>query len=147
MIASLRNFVVAQCLALVGLMSGYVGELHADERPQQEFPLWTTAAPGSLGSEPTDIPTLTPFWSDQGRVSGATMIVCPGGGYNHLAPHEGEIYARWLNSLGIHAARVEIPPGEERLPLARNYPGCGSSRARGAIRMRLPGKSIPSGSA
>jgi acetyl esterase/lipase len=31
------------------------------------------------------------------------MIVCPGGGYNHLAPHEGEIYARWLNSLGIHA--------------------------------------------
>ncbi len=55
----------------------------------------------ALGSAPTDIPTLTPFWSDVG--GGSTMIVCPGGGYNVLAPHEGEIYARWLNSLGIHA--------------------------------------------
>ncbi len=31
------------------------------------------------------------------------MIVCPGGGYNVLAPHEGAAYARWLNDLGIAA--------------------------------------------
>ena len=31
------------------------------------------------------------------------MLILPGGGYHHLAEHEGEPVARWLNSLGIHA--------------------------------------------
>ena len=32
------------------------------------------------------------------------MVVCPGGGYAGLATeHEGDRYARWLNSLGISA--------------------------------------------
>jgi acetyl esterase/lipase len=35
--------------------------------------------------------------------TGATIVVCPGGGYTHLAPHEGAPVAIWLNTLGIHA--------------------------------------------
>lgn len=31
------------------------------------------------------------------------ILVLPGGGYHHLAQHEGEPVALWLNSLGIHA--------------------------------------------
>jgi acetyl esterase/lipase len=31
------------------------------------------------------------------------MVICPGGGYGHLAPHEGEGYARWLNRHGVAA--------------------------------------------
>lgn len=31
------------------------------------------------------------------------ILVLPGGGYHHLARHEGEPVAQWLNSLGIHA--------------------------------------------
>ncbi|MNC19491.1 Acetylxylan esterase precursor [compost metagenome] len=31
------------------------------------------------------------------------ILVLPGGGYHHLAQHEGEPVAQWLNSLGIHA--------------------------------------------
>ncbi|WP_237391693.1 alpha/beta hydrolase [Paenibacillus dendrobii] len=31
------------------------------------------------------------------------ILVLPGGGYSHLAPHEGEPVARWFNQLGIHA--------------------------------------------
>ena len=31
------------------------------------------------------------------------MIVCPGGGYTHLAEHEGGPVAEWLNSLGVTA--------------------------------------------
>ncbi len=32
------------------------------------------------------------------------IVVLPGGGYHHLAEHEGAPIARWLNGLGIHAA-------------------------------------------
>jgi len=30
-------------------------------------------------------------------------VVCPGGGYEHLAPHEGATYAVWLTNQGIAA--------------------------------------------
>jgi acetyl esterase/lipase len=66
-----------------------------------EFPLWTAAAPGALGTAAKDIPTLTPFIATNG--TGAAMVVCPGGGYSRLAPHEGRDYALWLNSRGITA--------------------------------------------
>ena len=65
------------------------------------FPLWKDAAPGALGTAAKDIPTLTPFIATNG--TGAAMIVCPGGGYARLAPHEGHDYALWLNSRGITA--------------------------------------------
>ena len=65
------------------------------------FPLWTNSAPGALGSDPKDIPTLTVFPPDSGKATGAAMVICPGGGYGGLARHEGEDYARYLNSLGI----------------------------------------------
>lgn len=70
-------------------------------QPQKEFPLWPNGAPGALGNSPFDIPTLTPFWPDPARATGAAIVICPGGGYGGLAPHEGEAYARWLNELGI----------------------------------------------
>lgn len=73
------------------------------ERPSSPIRLWTGDAPGALGQADKDIPTLTPFWADSDKAIGASFIVCPGGGYAHLAPHEGEPFARWLNSLGISA--------------------------------------------
>jgi acetyl esterase/lipase len=67
------------------------------------FPLWPDGAPGALGSTDKDIPTLTPFFPAAGKATGAAMVICPGGGYEMLAPHEGEGYARWLNGYGITA--------------------------------------------
>src|SRR6202453_2478630 len=29
------------------------------------------------------------------------MVICPGGAYQHLAPHEGNDYALWLNQHGV----------------------------------------------
>lgn len=75
----------------------------AANRPGAPLRLWSAVAPGSLGTADKDTPTLTPYWPDPTKASGAAMIVCPGGGYNMLAPHEGEAYARWLNQLGIAA--------------------------------------------
>lgn len=69
--------------------------------PRNEFPLWTGDAPGALGKEAKDIPTLTPYFAPPSKATGASIIICPGGGYANLAPHEGFHYALWLNEQGI----------------------------------------------
>ena len=70
-------------------------------RPVSEFRLWQGAAPDNRGSGPDDTPTLTPFWPAPGKATGAAMVICPGGGYAHLAAYEGRDYALWLNAQGI----------------------------------------------
>lgn len=71
--------------------------------PEMPIVLWPGGAPGALGSEPADVPTLTPYLPPKEKMSGAAVIVCPGGGYSHLADHEGAPVAQWLNSLGVTA--------------------------------------------
>ena len=63
--------------------------------------LWSGGAPGALGTNAADIPKLTPYLPDPTNATGAAMVVCPGGGYSHLAPHEGNDYALWLNQHGV----------------------------------------------
>src|SRR5712691_12383504 len=65
--------------------------------------LWPSGAPGAVGREPLDVPTLTPYFASKEKATGAAVIVCPGGGYTHLADHEGRPVAEWLNTLGISA--------------------------------------------
>src|SRR5664279_737844 len=68
---------------------------------KDSIPLWPDGAPGALGTNVTDIPTLTPYLPDGTNQNGAAMVICPGGGYGHLAPHEGNDYAFWLNQHGV----------------------------------------------
>ncbi len=63
--------------------------------------LWQGDAPGSLGAEEKDVPTLTPFLPTAEKASGTAIVICPGGGYGGLAPHEGEGYATFLAEQGI----------------------------------------------
>jgi acetyl esterase/lipase len=37
----------------------------------------------------------------QSSATGAAMVICPGGAYAGLAPHEGNDYALWLNQHGV----------------------------------------------
>jgi acetyl esterase/lipase len=69
--------------------------------PTEPIPLWPNGAPGALGDKPEDIPTLTPVLPDAGKRNGSSMLVLPGGGYAHLAPHEGLGYAEWLAAKGV----------------------------------------------
>jgi acetyl esterase/lipase len=88
----------------VGVIAvGIFSLLVARAEPQPEFPLWSGGAPGAHGEAPVDIPTLTPFLPDPAKATGAALVICPGGGYTKLAPHEGEAYALWLNENGIAA--------------------------------------------
>ena len=66
--------------------------------------LWPNGAPGAIGSEDRDQPTLTIFLPVKNQANGTGVIVCPGGSYTALASnHEGRQVANWLNSLGIAA--------------------------------------------
>jgi len=68
------------------------------------IPLWPNGAPGALGTDDSDNPTLTIFLPSEKPVGVTGVIVCPGGGYQNLANnHEGRQVANWLNSLGIAA--------------------------------------------
>jgi acetyl esterase/lipase len=64
------------------------------------IPLWPDGAPGALGTSSNDIPTLTPYLCES-NATGAALVICPGGGYGFLAPHEGNDYALWLNQHGV----------------------------------------------
>jgi len=63
--------------------------------------LWQGDAPGAKGTDDADIPTLTVYNPPAEKRNGSAVIVCPGGGYGVLAPHEGAPVAEWLNTLGV----------------------------------------------
>src|SRR5947199_10557305 len=71
--------------------------------PAAPIVLWPDGAPGALGRAPEDVPDLTPYLPPRERATGAAVVVCPGGGYQHLADHEGRPVAEWLNTLGVAA--------------------------------------------
>jgi acetyl esterase/lipase len=69
--------------------------------PLEPVLLWSTGAPGALGDKDDDKPTLTAYLPEPEKATGAAMVICPGGGYGGLAPHEGAGYAEWLAENGV----------------------------------------------
>lgn len=63
--------------------------------------LWNGNAPGSLGNDPADIPTLTEVSDERSVNPRPAFVVCPGGGYGGLADYEGGPIAEFLETLGI----------------------------------------------
>ena len=70
--------------------------------PHEVILLWPDGAPGAKGTDDGDKPSLTIYLPAKEKANGAAVVICPGGGYGHLAmDHEGHQIARWLNSLGV----------------------------------------------
>ena len=64
--------------------------------------LWPEGAPGSLGTEEADKPSIRIYTPSAEKSNGATVVICPGGGYQILAyDHEGAQVAQRLNESGI----------------------------------------------
>src|SRR4051812_11055092 len=82
-------------------------------RAQTSIPLWPDGAPGALGKEDKDIPTITPFLADSANATGAAMVIFPGGGYGGLAGHEGKGYADWFVSNGISSFVIKYRLGSQ----------------------------------
>lgn len=92
--------------------------------PLDPIPLWPEGVPGEseleLPEESVELkgphqieilsnvstPQLT--WFPAADPNGASVVVCPGGGYNILAySHEGTEVCEWLNSIGVSAALLK----------------------------------------
>ena len=88
----------------VFLLTPILATVLAAQAPPKPELLWPGGAPGALGTADDDQPTLTPYPVAAGHGTGTAVIVCPGGGYQHLATEkEGDQIARRLNSLGVAA--------------------------------------------
>jgi acetyl esterase/lipase len=76
--------------------------LAADADKHPVLTLWPDGAPGAVGKEDADIPTLTVFLPPADKATGAACIICPGGGYGGLASsYEGNEPAEFLTKLGV----------------------------------------------
>lgn len=62
------------------------------------YPLYGEHIPGV----PYEIPSII-HYEPTVRRSDAAVVIFPGGGYSHRAPHEGNGYAEFLSRLGINA--------------------------------------------
>ena len=97
--------------------------------PNAGNPFWRPGSgPAELAADADTVaPRLTPYLP-AGNAPTAAAIVCPGGAYERLAPHEGEPIARWLNALGIAAFVLNYRVAPHRWPAPLND-------ARRAIRL------------
>lgn len=69
---------------------------------QERIILWPNGAPGASGTEEKDQPSITAYLPPAEKANGTAIVICPGGGYGHLAVgHEGEDIGNWLNSIGV----------------------------------------------
>jgi acetyl esterase/lipase len=76
--------------------------LSADDAKPQTIFLWPNGAPGAVGNEDKDKPSLTVYLPPADKANGSAVVICPGGGYGFLAvDHEGKQVAEWLNSIGV----------------------------------------------
>ncbi len=123
-------------LSVILLLAGIPGIFHAVASPEVESPrvvlLWPNGAPGAVGEEDADRPTLT-IYLPPGKNAGSGIVVCPGGGYARLAmDHEGTQIAAWVNSIGVAAFVLKY-----RLGPRYHYPAQLQDAARALRFVRL----------
>jgi hypothetical protein len=71
--------------------------------PTPTIQLWEKGAPGALGNEDRDHPTLTLYPTFRETI-GTAVIIAPGGSYQGLAQNlEGRQVANWFNAIGVTA--------------------------------------------
>jgi acetyl esterase/lipase len=102
------------------------------------LPLWPDGAPEAKGKTEQDIPTITAYLPVPEKATGTGIVICPGGGYGHLAMgHEGADVATWLNKQGVAAfvLRYRLPAKGYRYPV----PMLDAKRAIRYVRDMAPG--------
>ena len=57
------------------------------------------------------------YYPAEEKKTGATVVICPGGGYSDRAVYEGKGYAEYLNTLGMDAFVCQYRVAPHRFPL------------------------------
>ncbi len=127
----LRLRIVSAAIAIV-LLSAGIGICE----PKVEL-LWPDGAPGARGGADGDKPSLTIYLPDADKATGAAVVICPGGGYGHLAiDHEGHQIAQWLNSLGVAGFILKYRHSRSGAGYGHPYPLMDAQRAIRTVRCR-----------
>ncbi len=87
---------------IASAVSGVAVLAQTTQVPAAPMPLWSSGAPGALGTADDDTPTITAYIPASNPTKTA-VIVAPGGGYQHLSTKEGSDVAAWLNAHGVAA--------------------------------------------
>ncbi|HEV8004292.1 MAG TPA: alpha/beta hydrolase [Planctomycetaceae bacterium] len=99
-----RNLFVALAVGVAGIL-GVARSAHgADDSAagKQVIVLWPEGAPGAHGTAGKDKPTITVHLPAPSIANGGAVVICPGGGYQHLAmSYEGHDVAEWFNTFGV----------------------------------------------
>ncbi len=75
------------------------------------YQLWDNI-PGFCEEKP-----VLEFYPCDNATSAATVIICPGGGYECRARHEGRPFAEYFNSIGMNAFVLQYRVSPHRFPL------------------------------
>lgn len=101
----------------------------------EEMPLWDNGAPGALGTDEADRPTLTLYRAARSP-NGTAVVVAPGGGYGALAmDHEGRQVASYFNAMGVAALVLKYrlgPKYRHPIPLGDAQRAMRLARSRAA---------------
>jgi len=84
-----------------------------------EINLWNGKAPVSNGND-ADTARVKVYLPDKKTSTGRAVVICPGGGYQHLAmDHEGHDWAAFFNNMGIAAVvlKYRMPNGNPDVPV------------------------------
>ncbi|WP_337175777.1 alpha/beta hydrolase [Paludisphaera sp.] len=136
-----RQATLALCLGLGLLTLLGAGATAAEPPAPIVLDVWPGPAPGEVGTIPAEgyideqppgvtrltnvsRPTLTVYRPAPEKDTGASVVICPGGGYYILAMNlEGDEVAAWLNSIGVTGIvlKYRVPRREgtppEKLPI------------------------------
>lgn len=86
---------------------------------QQEMDLWPSG-PKTSNGDPKDVAKVTVFLPKKENATGRAIVVCPGGGYTHLAfEKEGTAWAPFFNAQGIAVIvlKYRMPHGITQVPI------------------------------
>lgn len=108
---SAKTFIAAILMALC---------LPAAAQQKLETNLWPQGAPNSNGDQ-ADTAKVWVYLPNKKEATGRAVIICPGGGYQHLAMnHEGHDWASFFNNMGIAAIvlKYRMPHGNHEVPVS-----------------------------
>ena len=106
------RFLSILCLMAVALM--------ASAQKPVEINLWPNGAPNDNGN-PKDTAKVIVYLPNAKKATGRCVVICPGGGYSHLAmAHEGKDWAPFFNNMGIAAIvlKYRMPHGNFEVPVS-----------------------------
>jgi len=101
------------------ILSALLIPLSAGAQSVTEMELWN-GTPAVRSSDATDTAKITIFLPEK-KNSGKAIVICPGGGYSHLAlKKEGTDWAPFFNRMGITVAvlKYRMPHGDRNVPIA-----------------------------